>query len=277
MADIPVEVLLGAGDAFTVSYIPSGTQLAQLREQPRPPAGRTLLALADPTFAKQPELPGSAREARAVAALFDQSEVLQRTDASAARLEALRSSDRLRDFRYLHLATHGLANKAKAFESALFLAAGDGHDGRLTARQVLETWQLRAELVTLSACESGLGQQGGGEGLLGFSQAFLLAGARSVLLSLWPVDDTATALLMVRFYQNLLGKRDGLMQPLSKAAALQEAKTWLRGLTVDQVTKEAARLPRGSEVERQPAPLTAVHPYAHPYYWSAFILIGDPE
>src|SRR5262249_39164706 len=154
-------------------------------------------------------------------------------------------SGRLGQYRYLHFATHGLANRAQAFESALLLAQDalpdvtkrkEGerfYDGRLSANEVLEAWQLHGELVTLAACESGLGSRGGGEGLLGFSQAFLLAGARSVVLSLWKVDDTATALLMVRFYENLLGKRDGLDHPLPKAEALREAKHWLRSLTSD--------------------------------------------
>ena len=72
---------------------------------------------------------------------------------------------------------------------------------------------LKATLVVLSACETGLGQDTGGDGLMGFSQALLLKGARSLLLSLWPVDDTATALLMVRFYENWLGSRRGTNQP----------------------------------------------------------------
>jgi CHAT domain-containing protein len=86
---------------------------------------------------------------------------------------------------------------------------------------------------------------------------------------------------MQRFYQNLLGKRDGLKAPLSKAEALREAKQWLRSLTSDQITKQIARLPkleRGSERVRKPATGPPTHtPFAHPYYWSAFILIGDPE
>src|SRR4029077_20951512 len=102
-----------------------------------------------------------------------------------------------------------------------------GSDGRLTAEMILHNWKLDADLVVLSACQSALGKQVGGEGYLGFAQALFLAGARSLVLSLWQVDDTATALLMVRFYQNLLGKREGLTKPLVKAEALREAKQWL--------------------------------------------------
>jgi CHAT domain-containing protein len=113
---------------------------------------------------------------------------------------------------------------------------------------------------------------------LGFAQALFLAGSRSLVLSLWKVDDNAMALLMTRFYQNLLGKRPGLDKPMAKAEALQEAKAWLRGLTAKEVDRRLAELPRGAEVER-PATVVppAVHPYAHPYCWAAFILIGDAK
>ena len=154
--------------------------------------------------------------------------------------------------------------------------------------RIAKHWQLDADLVTLSACQTALGPQGGGEGLLGFSQVLLGKGARSLLLSLWKVDDTATALLMTRFYQNLLGKRDGLKEPLPKAEALREAKTWLRSLPRAQAEELAGRLARGSvraaEEPKGPAIPAAVPmlpaghaPFAHPRYWAAFILIGDPE
>src|SRR5262249_40356029 len=153
----------------------------------------------------------------------------------------------------------------------------------------VRTWDLDADLVVLSACESGLGRYAGGEGYLGLAQALFVKGARSLVLSQWKVDDKATALLMTRFYQNLLGRRPGLSQPLPKAAALDEAKRWLRELTVDEAGTELATLERGTvrplvkEVDGPPpraaaAPKPAgVRPYAHPYYWASFILIGDPR
>ena len=102
-------------------------------------------------------------------------------------------------------------------------------DGTITAEQIARTWELDADLVVLSACESGLGRAAGGEGYLGFAQPLFARGARSLVLSQWKVDDDATALLMARFYQNLLGKREGLKAPMPKAEALAEAKRWLRG------------------------------------------------
>src|SRR5262249_18627506 len=118
-------------------------------------------------------------------------------------------------------------------------------DGEITAEQIARTWDLDADLVVLSACESALGQQAGGEGFLGFAQPLLAKGARSLVLSLWKVDDRATSLLMARFYQNLLGKRSDLSQPLPKAEALAEAKRWLRELSEGEVGPALEALPRG--------------------------------
>jgi CHAT domain-containing protein len=147
---------------------------------------------------------------------------------------------------------------------------------------------------------------------VGFTQALLMSGARSVCLSLWKVDDTATALLMQRFYSNLLGRHSGLAAPMPKAEALQEAKTWLRGLRRSEVVAAATELSGGIErgkgvKARQSSEVSAAgkaddrpdaaaylrgelrrlsdqanhvdndRPYAAPYYWAAFVLAGDPD
>ena len=233
-------------------------------------------------------LPGSRAEVEAIARLFDRPTLLLGSDASEQRLDALAAADALRRFDVLHLATHGVLDDRVALHSALLLArdrlpddptarvlAGqEAYDGTLTAEQILRTWKLNAELVTLSACQSALGRPGGGEGYLGFSQALFLAGARSLVLSLWKVDDQATQLLMTRFYQNLLGRRAGLDGPLPKAEALREAKEWLRGLTV----VEAAALTRSEpRLPAEAVTAAAARRYDHPYYWAAFILVGDPR
>jgi CHAT domain-containing protein len=161
------------------------------------------------------------------------------------------------------------------------------YTGRLSVQAIADEWDLDADLVALSACQTALGPDGGGEGLLGFSQVLLGRGARSLLLSLWKVDDTATALLMVRFYQDLLGQRDGLKAPLPKAEALREAKQWLRAMPRAEAEALAGRLAKGSvrateEPKGPAAPPVPVlpageAPFAHPRYWAAFILIGDPD
>jgi tetratricopeptide (TPR) repeat protein len=243
-------------------------------------------------------LPGTRREVGAVAqALQDRDKdaavtTLFGSDANEQRLADLLAGEKPAPYRFIHLATHGVADERFALRSALILSqdklpdpleqvlhAKPVYDGRLTAAEVLQHWNLDADLVVLSACQSGRGKHEGGEGFVGFSQALLLAGAHSVVVSLWKVDDTATALLMQRFYQNLLGSRTGLDQPMPKAEALGEAKQWLRELPAEQVQKLVEQLPPGERGERVKAraPAGSAKPYAHPHYWAAFILIGDPN
>jgi CHAT domain-containing protein len=261
-----------------------------------------LLAQRGPDGQGWKELPGTRAEAAALARLFAAGRqpvtVLADADASEPKLAGLAQSGELGRFRYLHLATHGTFDPRFPLQSAVVLAQPARpevappalgryvFDGELTAAEVLENWRLDAELVTLSACQTGLGKHEQGEGFLGFAQAALLAGARAVCLSLWQVDDAATALLMERFYQNLLGRREGLKGPLPKAEALAEAQAWLRGLPRAEAQRRAARLAGGAARAKgrtlgpllPPVPAGPADrpPYAHPYYWAAFVLVGDP-
>jgi CHAT domain-containing protein/Flp pilus assembly protein TadD len=198
--------------------------------------------------------------------------------------------------RYLHLATHGffaprelrcaLADVSRAGNedagnlfgrrgvegfhpgllSGLVLAGAnrpveaDKDDGILTALEV-ESLDLSAvELAVLSACETGLGEVAGGEGVLGLQRAFQLAGARSVVASLWQVDDRATRELMVRFYENLWDKK------LPRLEALRQAQLWMlregagRGMVDVRVPKERLPVEDGRLA---------------PYYWAAFSLSGE--
>jgi len=201
------------------------------------------------------DLPGTRIETTRLRQLLGEDcQVLTDGNASEQSLEVLRKSGALSQFRYLHFAAHGEGNNVRAFESALILSQdnlpkdllskpGEPYvNGQLSASEVLQYWKLNAELVTLSACQTAIGQQAGGDGLLGFAQAFLTVGSRSVCLSLWNVDDRATALLMSRFYENLLGKREGLSKGMGKAAALDEAKHWLRNLSNEEVTVQMGKL-----------------------------------
>jgi hypothetical protein len=93
------------------------------------------------------------------------------------------------------------------------------------------------------------------------------------------VCELSTALLMVRFYQNLLGRREGLKGPCPKAEALAEAKNWLRGLDATEAEKllRDTRLNRGERTVKTAPAENAAHPFEHPYYWAAFVLVGDPK
>jgi tetratricopeptide (TPR) repeat protein len=237
-------------------------------------------------------LPGTRREVEALRRLLGEGcQVLLGSAASEQRLDALARSGGLKRFRVLHLATHGKVDLDTPSRSALVLArdglpsadeqaerASKGlrpFTGELTVGTIRDEWKLDCDLVVLSACETALGRRTSGDGLLGFTQAFLSRGAHSVVLSLWQVDDEATALLMVRFYQNLLGKREGL-KPMPRAEALREAKEWLRNLSAKEVKLEVERLPRGKA--DRPVPLRKeAKPFAHPYFWAAFVLVGDPR
>jgi CHAT domain-containing protein/tetratricopeptide (TPR) repeat protein len=309
MAGIPIEALLAPGDTRTVCYAPSATLFKYLHERPRPDRRAGLLALGDPSYERDKEftpLPGARHEVEAIADLFRASDrptaALIGTDASEFELDRLANSGELARFGFIHLATHAVIDEGVPQRSAVILtqtALPDpldqvlNHkpvfDGRLLVREIQRSWDLRAELVTLSACETALGKESGGEGFVGFTQALLMSGARSVCLSLWKVDDKATSLLMTRFYQNMLGKRPGLSRPLPKAEALQEAKQWLRSLTVDQVDGALAALQRGEVrplVREKGAPARketpalksgTIMPYEHPHFWAAFVLVGDPD
>jgi tetratricopeptide (TPR) repeat protein len=250
-------------------------------------------------------LPGTRLEVSALAALLprEQSTVLLGSRASEQELDTLASAGGLKRFGLIHLATHGTVDPVSAARSALKLArdrlpgvedqarlAAAGkkvYTGQLSVETIASRWELDADLVALSACETALGPEGGGEGLLGFSQVLLGKGAHSLLLSLWKADDTATALLMSRFYQNLLGQRDGLKEGMPKAEALREAKRWLRALPRTEAEELAGRLAKGvvrgpEEPARPAAPQAPAvpageAPFAHPRYWAAFILLGDPD
>jgi CHAT domain-containing protein/tetratricopeptide (TPR) repeat protein len=327
MAGIPVELLLAQNDVRTVSYAPSATVFKYLREQPCAGRHAGVLALGDSIYERSDKsseahpapdhglvlkegyapLPGTRYEVEAISQLFQSDDrpavALLGRDASEPELDRLAASGELARLGYIHLAAHGVIDEAIPQRSAVILTQTGlpdpleqvlnhrpAFDGRLSVREIQRTWDLKAELVTLSACETALGRESGGEGFVGFTQALLMSGARSVCLSLWKVDDTATALLMQRFYASLLGRRPGLSQPLPKAEALAEAKAWLRGLSRDDAAESAASL-AGAEArskgaaKRKEAPFTpsvpgaagSEHPYAHPYYWAAFVLVGDPD
>ena len=185
-------------ERYELATTPSASVWLALGDRPRKPAAG-LLALAP-----SPEgLPGSRREVSVIERLAD-SRVLRGPAAteSAFLQEAPRR-------RVLHLATYGVLNKRSPLFSFVQLAAGEGQDGRLEVHEVFGL-DLAADLVVLSACQTGLGSGAiadvpAGDDWVGLTRAFLHAGARHVVATLWPVDDWGTAALMESFYQNYAG------------------------------------------------------------------------
>jgi CHAT domain-containing protein len=240
-----------------VSYAYSATLLLQGLRQKRESPPDELIAFA-PVFAEGtaplPEaalpLPASREEVsevrRRVARrqgffggwLRGRSRVYLDEDATEGRLK---SAD-LERYRFVHLATHGIVDEEHPGLSRLLLrpGAGPGEDGVLHLGEIYNL-RMNADLVVLSACDTGLGRIARGEGIIGLTRGFLYAGARSVLVSLWPVSDVATSSLVVDFYSELLAGR-------TKAEALRQAKL-----------KTMARNPE----------------LAKPYYWSSLVLVGQ--
>ncbi|MCB9131401.1 MAG: CHAT domain-containing protein [Anaerolineales bacterium] len=144
---------------------------------------------------------------------------------------------RAADARYLHISCHGQFDPDTPLASSLHLAAGE----TLTAQEVLDNLRLRCELVTLSACESGLSTVRRGDELMGLVRAFMLAGAPAVVATLWRVDERSTRLLMERFYYELASG-------VHPATALHRSQIFLRNLNLD---------------------------YADPFYWAPFVLVGN--
>jgi len=246
--------------------------LALTERLPEPAALRSALAGNAAALASLPRLPWTREEVGRVASVFPEARTLLGAEASEQSFVHLAESGALRGFGTIHLATHALVDDEVPKHSAIILSRADlpdpleaamadtrVFDGLLTAKEIVREWDLDADLVTLSGCQTGLGREVAGEGYIGLAHAFLQAGARSLLVSLWRVDDEATCLLMGRFYENLTGayqdvRRGRRGEPMPKAEALREAKGWLR----------AYRDERGQQLFR------------HPVYWSGFVLIGDP-
>jgi CHAT domain-containing protein len=166
--------------------------------------------------------------------------------------------ERAQDCRWLHVACHGRFRHDAPLDSYL----ETGLDDKLTAREVAQRWRLRAELVTLSACQTGVSRLLRGDEPLGLVRAFLAAGARQVLVSQWAVADLPTFLLMEQFYQKLISGEEA-------AAALHAAQLWLQSVTGEEVADRLIDLP-GGEGEI----LVGVRPFADPRHWAAFILVG---
>jgi len=288
-----------AGDTFDVTYIPSAGVAGMLAERwAREPARelRSILSVSaappglstaslerlslvpgEPRDLRRPRmsytrsetpldslppLPFAASEAELVARKFPRSTLLQ-ADVER-RLRDLEGEGMLASFDVVHFAGHSLSDGAPELAGLALTHerpnASGVDDGILDVEEILLGWNLEARLLTLSGCETARAAGAERGELLGFTPALLAVGARSVVSSLWPVDDRATAILMDRFYDNITGHYEDSRLgtrgvPMPVARALREAKMHLRNMTDGHGRRS----------------------FDHPVYWAGFILLGLPE
>ncbi len=211
-------------DQYTVRMLPSVAVLKFLRPSTAQDASAQglarMLVMGNPDLGNpQYDLPGAELEAKALAVQLKPDQLLLRKQATRAAFQELAPKAR-----YIHVASHGEFDASRPLQSGLILAAdkpgGGIAAGRLTVSD-LYALQLDAELVTLSACETGLGQVASGDDVVGLTRGFLYAGASTVVASLWQVDDDATAFLMQRMYTHIVqgNRRDALRKAQQETRA----------------------------------------------------------
>ncbi len=237
------------GERFAISYTPSASVFATRAARTR---GSAVVAIGNPDFGAASAaggspngvhleaLPNTAVEIAMLRGTVGKRAITTLTGSDASR-ERVMALDGLTQADIIHIATHGDVNELEPEHSGLWFAPDSGTvaPSRVEVADIIGM-KLAAELVTLSACETGLGRLESGEGVIGLSRAFMAAGAQNVIVSLWPVNDRSTAQLMSAFYRRAL---DGTTTP---AAALAAAK---RDLLADPETRA-------------------------PFYWAPFILVG---
>jgi CHAT domain-containing protein len=217
-------------DRFAIRTLPSASVLRYLRPRGDKDTSKSLVLGNPDLYNPAMDLPGAQAEAQAVAQLLATPQLLVRQQATKAAFTRLAPAAK-----FVHVASHGEFNDAQPLASGLLLSATNAQDSRLTVADLYDLG-LDAELVTLSACETGLGAVGSGDDVVGLTRGLLYAGARSVVTSLWKVDDDSTMQLMTQMYQNL------------------------RTHSVDDALRMAQASTRAN--------------YPHPYYWAAFYLTG---
>jgi hypothetical protein len=232
-----------------IVYVPSATIMHHRRRGPRRPLERALV-VGDP----HGDLPYARQEAGAVAELFRARPWLGREATRARVLEALRAGGDGPGL--LHFSCHGYFDATQPLRSGIELApapqpGADDAEETLTVQDIFGL-DLSGSAVTLSACETGVSQQRPGDELVGLTRALLFAGAASVVISLWAVNDLSSARLMQEYYGRLRGGA-------TRAEALRAAQLYVRGFTAAPATGRDA----------------GAHPDASLYHWAPFVLVGD--
>lgn len=220
------------GDEHTIFMLPSVSVLPFISPRSKP-TGQRLLVFANDQSEGLPRLRHAYEEATEIASLYNTRAVLG--DAAEASLFTKSAGD----YELVHLIAHIEHDKQNPELVRIVLGRDHGNSESLDTAQLLGLELLQTDLVVLSGCQSEVGRRTRGDDILGLSRALIYAGSRSVIASLWSVDDAATRLLMVAFYRHL---REGL----SKADSLRAAQMEVR------------------------------QKYPHPYYWAGFVLTGDP-
>jgi CHAT domain-containing protein/tetratricopeptide (TPR) repeat protein len=230
-------------DLHTISIAPSISvlaQTAQIKQRNNNPVraasalpNRIALVVGNPSFDRRyTQLVYSKEEAEEIAKLVPSKLLLGRA-ATGVTVKQL-----LPQARIAHFATHGILDRERGLNSRIVFAASNGDDGAISASQVLD-FKLQADLVVLSACDTGRGKITG-DGVIGLSRSFMAAGASSTIVSLWAVNDRSTAMLMTEFYRQWLGGKP-------KAQALRQAM------------------------------LNTKAKYPDPYYWASMSLYGEND
>ena len=226
-------------DRFSLSYAPSASALAQMNAAAKARGKKKALVLSNPARSDSredfPDLPGTARLATELPPVYGKDATLVLA-GEAATEHTLKK--RAGDFDILHCAVHGVFDAAAPLQSHLRLAPGDGEDGLLEAREIMDL-RINASVAVLAACETARGGEDAGEGVIGMSWAFFLADCPAVVASQWKVDSASVSELSLGFHRQLA-------TGVPAASAMQHAMIALRK------TRE----------------------YRHPFYWAPFVVIG---
>lgn len=236
---LPFQALVRADGGYLIEHagiavVPSASVAVQLARRSSEPAG-ALVAFGNPANLAREALPGAEREVEQISELFSERQVYFREQASKSRFRKSAGAGRI-----LHVAAHAEVDSIDPLHSRILLAAEGDDPGFLEAREVYGVDLQGVSLVTLSACESGLGRIARGDEIQGFTRSFLTAGASGLLVSLWPVADDSTEFLMTHFY-------GAFARGTPSIDAMRDAQV---------ATLRQSR-------------------FAHPFFWAPFNLIGD--
>jgi len=250
-------------EEYEIFYAPSASALKYSYDK-RKPLNDRIVAFGNPDLGdRDMDLPYAERELREIKSSFPGATLYLGKDATKARVTELSS-----DFSVLHFASHAELDSKNPLASSIRMAASGTDDGKLTVGEIFGLDLKNTSLVTLSACETGLGEIKGGDELIGLSRAFIYAGAPSIVASLWSVNDESTSKFMSLFYADLkhYPKAEALRLAQIEMIRGQTGKGIVRG--VGGVTAQSKTLKTSDESGR-------TIDGSHPFFWAPFILLGD--